>query len=424
MPELSVTAERFRSRLWPIPTLAAALAAVLAGALSTLRPEAAAAPLWWPGEASSARGLLEVLAGSSLTVVALVFSLQVVALQLAATQYSPRLLRTYARDGWIQGSLSVLIATFVFSLVTLGLFGTVDRPPRVSVTVAMLLGLASVAALVGVVAHIVASLRVETMMAEISADAQRVLVASLGGDDVGAAPIDWPAPARTGDDGTAVTAQRSGFVQSVDHQRLARWAASNDAFVQVDAAAGTHVLRGRRVATVWPSMDDTDAVNEAILVGYERTPDEDPAFGLVQLVDIAVRALSPSVNDPTTAVHAIGHLAALTADVAHRSGSVRRAEGPDAAVRVVVALPSAAEILTLVARPIVRSGAGHPQALLAVVDLLHYAAERGSVGDAALRDEVDYVLRAAERGLDDESDLDAVRRAAALVEQAAQRGQQ
>lgn len=419
MPELAVVAERFRSRLWPIPTLAAGLAAIVAALLSTLRPEATTVPLWWPGEPASARGLLEVLAGSSLTVVALVFSLQVVALQLAATQYSPRLLRTYSRDAWIQASLSVLIATFVFSLVTLGLFGTVDRPPRVSVTVAVLLGLASVGALVGVVAHIVASLRVETMMAEISADAERVLVATLDSADVGLPPVDWPAPARAGDDGTAVAAPKSGFVQSVDRSKLARWAAKHDAFVHVDTSAGTHVLAGRQVARVWPSMDDAQAVAESVLIGHERTPDEDPAFGLVQLVDIAVRALSPSVNDPTTAVHAIGHLAAMTAKITHRSGAVHRATGPDGDVRALVALPSAAELLSLVCRPIVRSGAAHPEALLAVVDLLQYASERGSVDDATLRDEADYLLRAAERGLDDADDLDAVRTAAARVGQAA-----
>ena len=114
MPTLSVLGERLRSRLWPIPALAAGMAGLAAVALSALRPSE---PDRWLGDPDSVRGLLEVLAGSSLTVVALVFSLQVVALQLAATQYSPRLLRTYARDRVIQAALAVLISTFVFSLV-------------------------------------------------------------------------------------------------------------------------------------------------------------------------------------------------------------------------------------------------------------------------------------------------------------------
>jgi uncharacterized membrane protein len=420
VPELSVVTERLRTRLWPIPAVAATVAALAAGGLSTLRPESDAAPLWWPGEPASARGLLEVLAGSSLTVVALVFSLQVVALQLAATQYSPRLLRTYARDPWIQASLSVLIATFVFSLVTLGLFGTVDRPPRVSVTIAVLLGLASVGALVGVVAHIVASLRVETMMADIHADADRVVRQTFTGDDVGAPPVDWPAPARAGDTGSRVSSPRAGFVQSVDRPRLVRWAAEHDAFVQVDASAGTHVLAGRPLATVWPSMDDTAAVGRTFLIGYERTPDEDPGFGLMQLVDVAVRALSPSVNDPTTAVHAIGHLASLVGGMSRLGGAVNRGVGPDGAVRVVMPLPSSSQLLTMVCRPVVRSGAAHPQALMAVLDLLGYAGECGAASLETLQNEVDYVLRAAERGLDDPTDRRRLREAAAAVLQAAE----
>jgi len=417
MPEVSVVVERLRSRLWPIPALAATVAALVAGVLSTIRPESATAPLWWPGEPASARGLLEVLAGSSLTVVALVFSLQVVALQLAATQYSPRLLRTYARDPWIQASLSVLIATFVFSLVTLGLFGTVDRPPRISVTVAVLLGLASVGALVGVVAHIVASLRVETMMADIHADADRVIRRTFTGDDVGAPPVDWPAPARAGDAGSVVSSPRAGFVQSVDRSRLLRWAAKHGAFVQVDASAGTHVLAGRPLATVWPSRDDTQAVGRTFTIGYERTPDEDPGFGLMQLGDVAVRALSPSVNDPTTAVHAIGHLAALVGGIARRGGAVYRGVAADGVVRVVMALPTSPQMLTLVCRPVVRSGASHPQALMAVLDLLRYAGECGAASPETLQDEVDYVLRAAERGLDDPIDRRRLREAAAAVMQ-------
>lgn len=192
MLKLSVVGERFRSRLWPIPASAAVVAGITAALLSTVRPEPQAESVFWPGEPSSARGLLEVLAGTSLTVVALVFSLFLVALQLAASQYSPRLLRTFSRDGWVQASLAVLISTFVFSLVTLALFGTIDQPPRISVAVAVLLGLAGVGALVGAVAHIVSSLRVETMMAETHDDAARVIDASLGVGEHGPRPAGWP----------------------------------------------------------------------------------------------------------------------------------------------------------------------------------------------------------------------------------------
>jgi uncharacterized membrane protein len=403
MPALSVQRERLRSRLWPIPAVAALCAGVLAVLLSRVRPGTDSGQVWWPGEPSSARGLLEVLAGSSLTVVALVFSLQVVALQLAATQYSPRLLRTHARDGWIQGSLAVLPSTFVFALVTLALFGTVDRPPRVSVTVAVLLGLASVAALVGVVAHIVVSLRVETMLAEIHADAEVVVRATLE-HDIGPAPTQWPPPHRAGDGSAAVRSRHSGFVQAVDRDRIIAWAEENDGLVRLDVAPGDHVLTDQPVGRVWAATSDTDAVVESILVGFERTPDEDPGFGLVQLTDIAMRALSPSLNDPTTAVHTIGHLASLLGLVAQRdAGAVRRVQG-EHEVRLLERVTSREDTIAGVCRPIVRAGASHPEVLLAVADMLTYLRTRAPDLAPALADEGHYVARAGERSLPDPDD--------------------
>ena len=416
MPALSVLGERLRSRLWPIPAAAAAAAAVLAGLLSRVRPDVGDGPVWWPGEPSSARGLLEMLAGSSLTVVALVFSLQVVALQLAASQYSPRLLRTYARDGWIQGSLAVLLSTFVFCVVTLALFGTVDRPPRLSVAVAVLLGLASVGALVGVVAHIVSSLRVETMMAEIHEDAEAVVTSAYAGD-VGQTPLGWPDPARSGDEGAVVFADRPGFVQAVDRRAVAQWADEHDAYVRLDVAPGSHVLLGDPLGRVWPGErgDDPTAVRRCVLIGFERTPDQDPAFGIVQLVDIALRALSPSVNDPTTALHALGHLASLLGEIAVRSsGPVRRTES-GSTVRVIEPVPSATDLLADTVRPVARAAGQNVPVLLGLLDLLAHVRGRDSRTAAAVADQAAYVVRQAQHSLADEDDRGEVRaRAEAL----------
>lgn len=418
MPALSVLGERLRSRLWPIPAAAAAASVVVAVALSGVRPAVGSGPVWWPGEPSSARGLLEMLAGSSLTVVALVFSLQVVALQLAASQYSPRLLRTYARDGWIQGSLAVLLSTFVFCVVTLALFGTVERPPRLSVAVAVLLGLASVGALVGVVAHIVSSLRVETMMAEIHDDAEAV-VASAYGSDVGQAPLGWPDVARAGDEGAVVRADRPGFVQVVDRDAIARWADEHDAYVRIDVGPGSHVLIGDPLARVWPgerAEDDGAAVRRSVLVGFERTPDQDPAFGIVQMIDIALRALSPSVNDPTTAQHALGHLASLLGEIAARSSGPVRRTPSGSTLRVVEPVPSVADLLAETVRPIARAAGQNVPVLLGLLDLLVHVHGRDSRTGAAVADQAAYVVRWAQQSLTDEHDRAEVRARAEALE--------
>jgi uncharacterized membrane protein len=420
--KLSVVGERFRSRLWPIPATGAVLAGVAAALLSTVRPEPQAESVFWPGEPSSARSLLEVLAGTSLTVVALVFSLFLVALQLAASQYSPRLLRTFSRDPWVQASLAVLISTFVFSLVTLALFGTVDRPPRISVAVATALGLAGVGALVGAVAHIVSSLRVETVMNETHEDAARVIHAARDSAELAPRPADWPPAGSPGTDARQLSAPRSGFVQAVARPRLVSWAQRHTAYVQLDVTPGDHVLDGRPLGRVWfadrgPGDDAADAPNvdeitSAVMIGYERTPDEDPAFGVVQLVDVAARALSPSMNDPTTAVHAIGHVAALLGQVATSDrGAFRLSRGKDGTVRLVERQRTMTEYLATACRPLVRAGANHPQVLLALIDLLDYVRTGAPDASAAVDAELAYLVRGAEHGLTDETDRETVRAA-------------
>ena len=414
----SVLGERFRSRLWPIPAVAAVLAGVAAALFSTVRPEPGDELVFWAGEASSARALLEVLAGTSLTVVALVFSLFLVALQLAASQYSPRLLRTFSRDPWVQASLAVLIATFVFSLVTLALFGTVDRPPRVSVAVAVALGLAGVGALVGAVAHIVSSLRVETIMTDTQEDAASVIDASLGVGEHGPRPAGWP-PVGSGDTGPLdLTAPRGGFVQAVSRSRLVAWAERHSAYVQLDVVPGDHTLAGRSLGRVWVADRgdeglDLGEIASAVLVGYERTPDEDPEFGIVQLVDVAARALSPSMNDPTTAVHAIGHVAALLGRVASTErGAFRLSRGHDDSVRLIERDRTVPDYLAVAVRPLVRAGGTHPQVLLALIDLLGYVRAQAPEESASVDAELDYLLRGAERDLADATDREAVRTAA------------
>ncbi len=397
--------ERVRSHLWPIPALATAAAVALALALSTV---GRAGSGWWAVDPQAGRGLLQMLAGSSLTVVALVFSLHVVALQLAASQYSPRLLRTYARDWAIQSSLAVLIGTFSFCLVTLATFGSGDEAPQASLTLAVLLGLACVAALVGVVSHIVASLRVETMMAELHADADRVISDWIGRPRVGAEP----ALADVADLAGApalLRAGRPGFVQAVDWERLARWAQGSGSRVRVDVVAGQHVLDGDALARVWgceqSELDET-GMAAAVLVGHERTPDQDPALGLVQLVDIALRALSPGINDPTTALHAIGHLTSLLATLA--SGATDAdlvASGPDGSPRVWGAGRSLADFLLQTVHPVVRAGSDNPDVLVAVAGLLgEVRSAPGPVDTQAVDDTLDYVQRHARSRVADDAD--------------------
>ena len=398
------------------------LALILGIGASTIRGSVDAAPIG--AETASARAILEVLAGSSLTVVALVLSLQVVALQLAASQYSPRLLRTYVRDWIVQVSLAVLIATFVFSLTTLALLGVSQRPPTASVVIALLLGLASVAALVGVVAHIVTSLRVETSMAGLHADAVAVITAVYG---AGGGPSD---PARFQDDGAPdqapfqgdgapLVAERAGFVQAIDGEQLAQWAQGQDVVIRLEVRPGDHVLADQQLGVVLGRID-TDGVAAApaaVLIGHERTPDADPGFGLLQLVDIALRALSPGVNDPITARHAIGHLTALLLQIAEEGAATTRWVSDDRGqVRVRQPIPGLDELVPQSCLPLARAGSQDPDVLMALLRLVGAVAPAAPAQQRAAVIAVrQYVARTAERELADPEDRAAVQRAVAAT---------
>jgi uncharacterized membrane protein len=400
MRQLHVITERLRSTLWPTPTVAALIAAAVAVALAAMTPQQ---PdwRWWPTDPLAAEGLMEVLAGSSLTVVALVFSLHVVALQLAASQYSPRLLRTYARDWIVQTAMAVLIATFVFCLVTLAAWAGMPVTPGFSVAVATVLGIASIAALVGVVAHIVASLRVETLMAGIHEDTAPVIDAAYGA--IEQFPQDIPETRVT------LRAPRSGFVQSVNRDRIARWAGQRRAFVLVEAFAGTHVLRGQALGFV--AAEDHDVprdlsdVADAVLLGRERTPEEDPGFGLAQLVDVAQRALGISVNDPTTARHAIGHLTAQLLQICGSGGGQGLVtKDSDGVVRVCQTLPTPAEHLRNTFRPLARSSGGEPEVVKDLSRLLDLVVECAPVLADEVRGHAEYLSRCIERDMADPAD--------------------
>lgn len=320
---LAVAVEALQARLWPIPAIAVVLA--VAVGLVMARVDVAVDPALptgvrtfvFDGDADTARSVLSSIIGALVTATSLTFSLTVVAFQLASSQASPRLLRTFARDGVVHATLAVFLGTFAYALTVLRAVrdtspSRIDElfVPRLSISLAFVLALASVITLVVFLAHLAAQLRVETMLKEVHEDAleaMSVVAGELESEAASDVPID-PPPGRR-----AVPAPRSGFVSGVDRGKLLRLARQHDVRVVELHAVGAHVIEGLPLLTVDPARDDSldRALASAYTVGYERTAGQDYLFGVQQMVDIAAKALSPGVNDPTTAVHAIGHLSSL-----------------------------------------------------------------------------------------------------------------
>lgn len=375
---LSSFSEAVASRLWPIP----AAALVVGVALGVMLPELdravegqlppTVAGWVFSGGVDAARAVLTTISGSLITATSLTFSLTVVALQLASSQASPRLLRMFAADPVVHWTLATFLGTFAYSLVVLRTVsddGGAVSVPRISVTVAVLLTLVSVLVLTLFLGHLARILRVETMLRDVHAESSRTIELLAGDrrdgrDEPATAPADRPE--------RDVAAPRSGFLTAIDRGRLLALAEERDLVVRERLAVGSSVVAGTPIASWWSSeassavgtraeVDAIDArIRESVSISYERTPRQDIGYGVRQMADIATKALSPGVNDPTTAVHALGHLAAVLADLAELPPQPATIVGATGRDRLVPCRTHFAALVETALQQPRRYGAGDP----------------------------------------------------------------
>jgi uncharacterized membrane protein len=323
--------EYLRGALWAMPTVAIGVALLAGSVLSsiTIDPDSSLAPLVFQGTADDARNLLIGIASTMVTVIALVLGLTVVALQLASTQFSPRLLRNFLRDLVNQLTLSSFVATFAYSTAGLYTVGISEGQrtttyPRLAVSGALVLLFVSMIMLVFFVHHLAHSIQIDQVMADVEHDTLHVVHHSLApGDD----STNRPKVPRTA---VPLLAARSGYVQTFHLAELVEVAARHDAFVALVPMVGEHVIVGTPLAWAWCTADGGSALSaeagraltvglaHGVRLGFERTAEQDVAFGVRQLADVASKALSPAVNDPYTAVQAVDHLSVILAALATR----------------------------------------------------------------------------------------------------------
>ena len=319
--------ETVSSSFWFVPTLLVAASGSLALTLIEVDRQTDSdilndLPWLFQGGADSARALLSVIASSTITVVGVVFSVTIVALTLASSQYTPRVLYTFTRDRGNQMVLGIFIGTFTYALIAMRSVRSTDEGgfvPSVAVTGGLLLALISVGALIFFIHHISQSIRASHIIANIG-DATEHLMTSLFPEGIGR-----PLSSGAGADGggwRAVEAPRSGYVQMVDGDAAIAFARRHDVVVRMARGPGDYVARGEGLVEVSPGdgLDEEQcrALRGCVVLGHERTMQQDPEFGLRQLMDIAVKALSPSVNDPTTAITCVDRLSALLRLAARR----------------------------------------------------------------------------------------------------------
>ncbi|MGY3091001.1 putative membrane protein [Hymenobacter sp. UYAg731] len=320
-------------------------------------------PLLFGIDAGGASGMLSAIAGSMLTVAALTFSLLLAALGQVSNQYSPRALRNFMRDRVNQVVLGYFVSVFTYCLVVLGTIRSVvgghqvglsQFVPTTAVLLALVLALGGVGALVYFVHHVAEALQTGTLLRTIALETEAEIEA-LFPDRIG-----QPVPeaeqaaaqafvARHG--WHAVPSDTAGYLQRVDADGLLRWAQQHRTVVRLNVAVGGFVGEGQPLFSVRAGMERAEAPDAAqtpadwpddlmryVGIGRHRNPAQDVAFGLQQLVDVALKALSPAVNDTTTAIMAIDYLGELGGRLARRDfPNPLRSDGRH--LRVLVKVP-------------------------------------------------------------------------------------
>jgi uncharacterized membrane protein len=406
-----------------MPTGAIVLALVAGSALSAIDVDPSSSPwgnLVFQGTVDDARNLLIGIASTMVTVIALVLGLTVVALQLASTQFSPRLLRNFLRDRVNQVVLSVFVATFTYSsagLYTVGIAAgeRTNSYPRAAVTGALVLLFASMVMLIFFVHHLAHSIQVDEIMRRVETSTLHVIGHSLPTGDLAGGAVSPPP-----DHAWPVPADRSGYVQTLHPEVLLPLAVEVGLVASVVPMVGEHVVEGAPILYVW-SLDGGEPrvppevvaglTSDAIRVGFERTLEQDVALGVRQLADIASKALSPAINDPYTAVQALDHLSVILSALAPLQLGGQALRSPDGTVHVTVRGRDLRYFVDLACGQIRRYGAAEPRVMTALLRVLDNTGRscRDAEGRAVVVDQVELVLLDAERATAQPADLRDVR---------------
>jgi uncharacterized membrane protein len=388
MTRVSAFRERLNSSFWFVPVMMCAIAIGLAflliafdtwlgvgsvsdfGLLYTFGPE-------------GARAILSVIASSMITVASLIFSITMLSLQLASSQFGPRVLENFMRDRSNQVVLGTFVATFLYCLVVLrSVRGTGDSGfvPHLTVAFAVLLAGVGVGVLIYFIHHMATSIRIETLLKRLVTD--------------GCVAVDRLFPEKIGhgrpayEDGTGqrslpnnfdagsqkINADASGYVQKVGMKALMRIAAKHDLILRIEFPPGRFVTEGECMFTAYPCDRVTnkvaDSLRSELVIGRNRTFDQDVEFSIWRIVELAQRSLSPGINDPTTAIYCIDRLGELFIRMSGRDVPSPIRLDKNGQLRIKTEVENPAELICHAFSAIARYGISDVDVVVRLVDTI------------------------------------------------------
>jgi len=377
----------------------------------------------YSGGAEGASLLLGTVAGSMIAIAGTVFSMTLVALSLASSQLGPRLLRNFMRDTANQVVLGTFVATFVYCLLVLRTIRRADEVafvPHLSVSIGVLLAMVSIGVLIYFIHHVSVSIQADEVVArvgrEMNEGIDRLFPGQLGkpGSQVSKASVEAGLPASFAAEARPLGSLEDGYLQLIDADALMALASQHDLLIRIERRPGHYLVKGRALVMVWPGDRVTenlaDALNDAFVLGNQRTAAQDVEFSFHQVVEIALRALSPGINDTFTAIACVDRLGSGLCRLACRDMPSPLRYDADGHLRLSAPETSFSDIVDTAFNQIRQNARSNPAVAIRLLDAIEQtAAYVRRVADAAcLQRHADMIIRGSREAVPEPEDLRAI----------------
>ncbi len=398
-----------RSSLWALPLAVVIVAAALAYTALTVRLDLSHVWFLFSGSGQQAPQFLSSLMTAMITMATLAISITMVVLTLAAQQLGPRLIRNFMASRRTQASLGLFIGTVVYLLLVLrSAYGDRNSVPSLAVTGGTLLMLICVVTLLLFLHHLARSIVADNIIDVVGRELDGNIAQLMPEKDA-----EQTSPPPAVGESKAVLLAAGGYVQAIDYHSITTAAAEAGAVVTLVLRAGQHRIAGALAATVAPAECATDAlcgtIRESVVVGAERTTVQDLEYSIRQLVEVALRALSPGINDVYTALAVINRLSSSMRNIMARGAPQAVWCDADGKPRVVAPVSTFEGVADAALNQIRQSGADKPAVLIHLADAIGQLLQQaGDDHRPALQKHLQLVLDAGRRTIADDADLKAL----------------
>lgn len=415
-----------RSSFWFMPSLIVAISIVLAAAAIEADSAVGNETLTrWPRVfgvgAEGARQMLSTIASSMMTVVGVTFSMTLVTLALASSQYTSRVLGSFMRSRATQVVLGVFAGIFTYCLIVLRAIrdnGETAFVPGLAVFVGVVLALGGIGILIFFIHHIATSIQASNIICSVAEETIAAIKRAFPEQHARDSAEDDENRRRHlligANHWEDVHAETSGYIQTIDYEALRNLARELSTIIKINYGIGDFVVKGTALASLVckDSLEEKmfDKVRFFYSIGSRRTIEQDPDFGIRQIVDMAVKALSPGVNDTTTAVTCINYLTSILCYLVPRSFPPQihyEEEEP----RLICVQAPFETLLAASFDEIRRNAGGNVRVIISMLDALQLIEMRTSVvlRREALREQAKRITELANRSVESPTDLAAIR---------------